>query len=123
MRQLTSSQPCSTWANDFNITREQFGVFVGGEWSLAINDCGKWINNVGNGQRYNGTYVVPGGTTPQYAGIGSCQPWDVRAPPRIEPHSPDLQEWENYSNATKAGFMLLAEGHMDAIRVRLDLTT
>ena len=91
-----AAKPCSYWATDFNITQAQFGYYMAGEWSLAckltvpsfskqqtdslltVNDCGKWLNNVGNGQRYEGTYRQPGNSTPQFEGIGSCEPWTVR---------------------------------------------
>ncbi|GAA5890080.1 hypothetical protein JCM5296_004763 [Sporobolomyces johnsonii] len=94
--------PCNYWAENMNISTNTFGVTIGGEWSLAINDCGKWLNNVGNGQRYNGTYYVPGNTTaPEYAGVGSCEPWN---------------DWPSWSDATKAGLKMVAEAHMDALR-------
>lgn len=47
--------------------------------SHTVNDCGKWLNNVGNGQRYDGTYYTPGNTTaPTFAAVGDCAPWNVR---------------------------------------------
>lgn len=86
-----------------NISTNSFGLTIGGEWSLAsalpphvvppslpvlsnvlmislrtVNDCGKWLNNVGNGQRYDGTYYTPGNTTaPAFAAVGSCDEWNV----------------------------------------------
>lgn len=46
--------------------------------SMTVNDCGKWLNNVGNGQRYDGTYFVPGNTTaPAFQAVGSCTEWNV----------------------------------------------
>lgn len=50
---------------------------MAGEWSLAINDCGKWVNNIGNGQRFDGTYFNPDGGL-AFAGVGSCDVWNVR---------------------------------------------
>lgn len=47
--------------------------------TLPVNDCGKWVNNVGNGARYDGTYRLPGTTNPQYAGVGECTSWNVRS--------------------------------------------
>ena len=43
----------------------------------AVNDCGKWINNVGNGQRFDGTYYEPGTSRLQYDAVGSCDVWNV----------------------------------------------
>jgi hypothetical protein len=34
-------QPCLKWAADFNRTFSTFGIPVSGEFSLAINDCGR----------------------------------------------------------------------------------
>lgn len=97
---MPAPQPCNYWAENMNISTNTFGVTMGGEWSLAstsfssltfhsspsqltslaraVNDCGKWINNVGNGYRYDGTYYVPGNTTaPAFKSVGSCDPWNV----------------------------------------------
>ncbi|BGP04006.1 hypothetical protein NBRC10513v2_007747 [Rhodotorula toruloides] len=97
-----ASLPCNYWAQNMNISTNTFGVTMGGEWSLAINDCGKWINNVGNGYRYDGTYYVPGNTTaPAFKSVGSCDPWN---------------DWTTWSADTKNGLRLVAEAHMDALR-------
>ena len=49
------------------------------ERTLAVNDCGKWLNNVGNGNRYDGTYYIPGqpAIKPEFNAVGSCEPWNV----------------------------------------------
>ncbi|KAK4689279.1 glucan 1,3-beta-glucosidase, partial [Tremellales sp. Uapishka_1] len=67
-----AQQPCNYWAVSTNTSSEQWGVNVAGEWSSAQNDCGLWVNNVGQGSRYDGTYL------PSYAGkgIGSCADWN-----------------------------------------------
>ncbi|GAA5941415.1 glycoside hydrolase family 5 protein [Sporobolomyces koalae] len=94
--------PCNYWAENMNTSTNTFGLTIGGEWSLAINDCGKWLNNVGNGQRYDGTYYVPGNTTaPAFAAVGSCDEWN---------------DWENWNSTVKGGLKLVAEAHMDALR-------
>ncbi|KAI0785873.1 glycoside hydrolase superfamily [Abortiporus biennis] len=36
------------WGSGFNTSRTAFGVTVGGEWSLAMNDCGLFVNGVTN---------------------------------------------------------------------------
>ncbi|POW19432.1 hypothetical protein PSHT_04704 [Puccinia striiformis] len=60
----------------FNQTNTDFGFNFAGEYSLAVNDCGLWLNNVGVGSRYDGTY--PTATSPDtvhFPMIGSCDPW------------------------------------------------
>ncbi|KAL8279683.1 hypothetical protein RQP46_007996 [Phenoliferia psychrophenolica] len=99
-----SAKPCAYWASKFNTSAEQFGLSMGGEWSLAVNDCGKWLNNVGNGARYDGTYYIPGNVTaPAFVGYGagSCDPWN---------------DWESWTNATKQGLQAVVRGHMDALQ-------
>ncbi|KDE06629.1 hypothetical protein MVLG_03124 [Microbotryum lychnidis-dioicae p1A1 Lamole] len=98
-----AAKPCMYWADKMNVTTQQFGLAIAGEWSLAINDCGKWLNNVGNGNRYNGTYYLPNteAMTPRFAGVGSCDVWN------------DYTRW---NQTIKDGFRLVATGHMDAFR-------
>ncbi|KAL8292058.1 hypothetical protein RQP46_001524 [Phenoliferia psychrophenolica] len=96
-----ASKPCSWWSEAMNASTLGFGLTIAGEWSVAINDCGKWINNVGNGQRYDGTYITPGETTVAYDAVGSCDSWDA---------------WWDYTPAIKAGLKNVAEAHMDSLR-------
>ncbi|KAK4047108.1 hypothetical protein OIO90_006310 [Microbotryomycetes sp. JL221] len=96
-----ASKPCTYWAEKMNLTTAQFGLSIAAEWSLAVNDCGKWLNNVGNGQRYAGTYITPGTSTRPFEGVGSCE------------------EWTNYpawTDERKQGLMQVAMAHMDAFR-------
>ncbi|KAI5479242.1 glycoside hydrolase family 61 protein [Pseudohyphozyma bogoriensis] len=95
-----ATKPCQYWGAIYNQSSVEFGITVAGEWSLAVNDCGKWLNNVGNGYRYNGTYYIPGNTTaPVYAGIGSCDQWN---------------NWDTWTSDTKNGFQQIAQSHQDA---------
>lgn len=55
-----ATRPCNYWGAGFNSSMRNFGLTVSGEWCLAINDCGQYLNNVGNGARYDGTYIAPG---------------------------------------------------------------
>ncbi|KZT57138.1 glycoside hydrolase family 5 protein [Calocera cornea HHB12733] len=61
--------PCTGWGPELNASMDAFGFSAAGEWSAAVNDCGKWVNGVGLGTRYEGTY--PGSTTV----IGNCSAW------------------------------------------------
>lgn len=55
-----AARPCTYWGPGYNASMQNFGLTVSGEWCLAINDCGQYLNNVGNGARYDGTYIAPG---------------------------------------------------------------
>jgi len=109
MPERTRTQPCQYWSTNMNISTNTFGLTMGGEWSLAsassspslslslpprpgptadgppslratVNDCGKWLNNVGNGERFEGTYYIPGNTTAPsdlFPRVGDCAPWRV----------------------------------------------
>ncbi|KAJ8089621.1 hypothetical protein PM082_014879 [Marasmius tenuissimus] len=61
--------PCRVWGREFNQSMYDFGLTIGGGWSLAVNDCGLWLNGVGKGTRYEGTF--PGGGER----VGSCERW------------------------------------------------
>ncbi|KAI8443758.1 glucan 1,3-beta-glucosidase [Phakopsora pachyrhizi] len=71
-----SFKPCAYWAKSFNQTNTEFGFNFAGEYSLAINDCGLWLNNIGVGSRYDGTY--PNSTAPDlknFPAVGTCDFW------------------------------------------------
>ncbi|GAA5828566.1 hypothetical protein JCM11251_000853 [Rhodosporidiobolus azoricus] len=96
--------PCNYWAQNMNISTNEFGLTIGAEWSLAINDCGKWLNNVGNGERYEGTYYIPNNLTAPdatYPRVGDCTPW---------------RDYTTWNSTTIDGLRLVAEAHMDALR-------
>jgi aryl-phospho-beta-D-glucosidase BglC (GH1 family) len=76
------------WGGGTNDTQSGYGIVVGGEWSLAINDCGLWVNGVG--------------TTPNYAtAYGSCA---------------DFDQWMNYNDTMKQGLYNYAVGQMDSLQ-------
>jgi len=41
-------QPCDNWASNTNTSFTSFGVYTAGEWSLAHNNCGLFVNGVTN---------------------------------------------------------------------------
>ncbi|WAQ85468.1 hypothetical protein PtA15_6A96 [Puccinia triticina] len=97
---VNATRPCNAWAARSNQTMEGFGLTMSGEWSLAINDCGLYVNNVGWGQRYEGTY--PNATRPdrRFPKVGSCDEWL------------DHRKW---SEAQKKGFAETALASQDAL--------
>ncbi|KAJ1026272.1 hypothetical protein NDA16_002359 [Ustilago loliicola] len=52
-------KPCQQYTPLLDNARSNMGVSMGGEMSLAINDCGLFVNGVGDGSRYDGTYSGP----------------------------------------------------------------
>jgi len=89
--------PCSDWAAEVNTSMTAFGMTTAGEFSNAVTDCGLWVNGVGLGTRYEGTYTP--GTWPV---IGSCSSWT---------------DWQNWDATMKAGIMQFALASMDALQV------
>lgn len=80
------STACS-WGGGTNDSQSSFGLIMGGEWSLAINDCGKWLDGVGG--------------VSNYGKLASCDQWDL---------------WMDYSDETKADMMGYAQANMDALQ-------
>jgi len=94
------SLPCSLWAAEVNTSWSQFGVTTAGEWSLAINDCGLYVNGVNQGTRYEGTLA---GYTGSIGNItGGCNYWN---------------DWQSWTPEMKSDFEQLALSTMDALQV------
>lgn len=79
-----------------NDSMNAFGLTGAGEFSLASNDCGLWVNGVFNGSRYDGTY--PG---PAPNGVGSCDQWN---------------DWQSWDSSTKTALKNFALTSMDALQ-------
>lgn len=78
-----------------NNSLNNFGITAAGEFSLAINDCGKWVNGVNLGTRYEGEF--PGFSNR----IGDCVDWT---------------DWTKWNQDTKDGLMQFALSSMDALQ-------
>ncbi|KAG0152493.1 hypothetical protein CROQUDRAFT_667334 [Cronartium quercuum f. sp. fusiforme G11] len=96
-----SAKPCQQWAPLFNKTMAGFGLNIGGEFSLAVNDCGLFVNNVGFGTRWEGTYPTPATADSQFKKMGTCDQWL------------DHRLW---SAATKSAFADFAQTQQDSMR-------
>lgn len=92
-----SRTPCQWWAEGTNRTSNQFGVNSAGEWSAASNDCGQWVNRVGAGSRYDGTF--DGYTGPR--GALTCAFWN---------------DWTQWDQATKDNLRHFVMAEMDALQ-------
>ncbi|CAG7853930.1 Probable glucan 1,3-beta-glucosidase D; AltName: Full=Exo-1,3-beta-glucanase D [Serendipita indica DSM 11827] len=88
------STPCSTWGGLVSASLTNFGMTTAGEWSNAINDCGLYVNAVGRGTRYEGTFETTAVT-------GSCDEWI---------------NYETWTQPTKDAFREFALSSMDALQ-------
>ncbi|KAA1471083.1 exo-beta-1,3-glucanase [Dentipellis sp. KUC8613] len=88
--------PCDAWGAQMNASMGSFGLTAAGEFSNAVTDCGLYVNGVGLGTRYEGTYT-PG----NWPAIGSCQPWT---------------DWQNWNQAMKNDIKSFALASMDALQ-------
>lgn len=88
--------PCSDWGSMMNTSMGAFGLTAAGEFSNAVTDCGLYVNGVGLGTRYEGTYTP--GTWPV---VGNCTPWT---------------DWQNWDSTMKSGIEQFALASMDALQ-------
>ncbi|KAJ7090300.1 exo-beta-1,3-glucanase [Mycena belliarum] len=92
------TRPCDSWGGQFNSTMKNFGFVVAGEFSNAVTDCGLYVNGVGQGVRYEGTYTSDG-------------PW-----PKLGNCASDWLDYPNWDAATKKAYMTFALASMDALQ-------
>lgn len=97
---VRANAPCTAWAANQNSSMSDYGLTMGGEWSLALNDCGLYVNGLGLGTRFEGTY--PGG----YPKVGDCEEWT------------DYTQW---STTWKKQMQSFALSTMDALQVHFGL--
>ncbi|KAI0054166.1 glycoside hydrolase family 5 protein [Auriscalpium vulgare] len=91
------NKPCTAWGGAMNDSMTAFGFTAAGEFSNAINDCGTFVNGVGQGTRYEGTYAT-GGPWPK---IGSCDSWI---------------NWQSWDATMKNNIQSFALSSMDALQ-------
>ncbi|KAG9033592.1 hypothetical protein FS837_002421 [Tulasnella sp. UAMH 9824] len=88
------NKPCTQWASGVNSSWNNFGFTLAGEFSLGVNDCGRWINGVGQGTRWEGTYQGGDGTN------GDCTEWN---------------DYASWTQDRKDSFKTLAMNSFDAL--------
>jgi glucan 1,3-beta-glucosidase len=78
---------CSSWypmLKEINTTTSGWGPTICGEWSQADTDCAQFVNNVGRGTRWEGTYATDTDTLKAYcptASEGTCSCADANMDP------------------------------------------
>ncbi|SCV67159.1 BQ2448_5805 [Microbotryum intermedium] len=96
---VQSIKPCVNWMRHFNRTMRSFGISMVAEWSIATNDCGRFVNGVHVGTRFEGTYGDP--NIPAAAEPGACEFWE------------DSTRWDAQM---KLDLQDIALAHMDAFQ-------
>uniref|UniRef100_A0A0W0FBP2 glucan 1,3-beta-glucosidase n=1 Tax=Moniliophthora roreri TaxID=221103 RepID=A0A0W0FBP2_MONRR len=84
------------WGAEVNKSMADFGLTTAGEFSNAINDCGLWLNGVGLGTRYDGSW-----TPNPLPKVGDCSKW---------------LDYTKFDGATKQELMQFAMASMDALQ-------
>lgn len=92
-----ATEPCTAWGKTINDSMTSFGMTTAGEFSNAVTDCGLYLNNVGAGTRYEGTYTSGG----PYPSQGSCTPWT---------------DWQSWDQTMKDSIKSFALASMDALQ-------
>lgn len=59
-RDMQAEFPCTAWKKDITQAVNLTGPIMVGEFSVATNDCAKYLNGVGLGARYDGTLPQDG---------------------------------------------------------------
>ncbi|EIN07519.1 glycoside hydrolase family 5 protein [Punctularia strigosozonata HHB-11173 SS5] len=89
-----TTRPCDAWGAQMNTSMDAFGMTGAGEWSNAVTDCGKWVNGVNLGTRYEGSYAG-------FPAVGSCDPWT---------------DWQTWDDDFKSSMEQYAMASMDALQ-------
>lgn len=79
--------------------KSEYHWTVAGEWSAALTDCAKWLNGVGIGARYDGTYYKDG-TGSSY--VGSCD---------------GINDFSSWSQTLKDNYRKYIEAQLDAFEL------
>ncbi|KAH8922479.1 glycoside hydrolase family 5 protein [Atractiella rhizophila] len=96
---IQASRACEKYGVAYNDSMRDFGFSFCGEWSLAVNDCGMYLNGVTQGARYEGSYAY--GNEESYDPIGSCKEWN---------------EYWNWSPERRQGLKQVAQAFMSSTR-------
>ncbi|KAJ6134962.1 hypothetical protein N7512_000122 [Penicillium capsulatum] len=98
---------CDSWRpmlKKINSTSSGWGPTICGEWSQADTDCAKYLNNVGRGTRWEGTYDT--GSSTEYCPTADDGPSCSCTKANEEPSS--------FSDAYKKLLLIYAEAQMSA---------
>ncbi|KAJ5362134.1 hypothetical protein N7541_002978 [Penicillium brevicompactum] len=102
---------CNNWytmIQEINVTSSGWGPTMCGEWSQADTDCAQYVNNVGRGTRWEGTYDTKDSTAYcPTADDGTCS----CAKTQVDP--------SEYSDTYKSFLQTYAEAQMSAFETAM----
>lgn len=98
-RKLQAEFPCTTWRKDLKESKMNAGPTMVGEFSLATNDCGKYLNGVGLGARYDGTLLLDGVPTTPVCPTCTCE---------------GVDDWKTWTPEYKDFLLKFLENQMDS---------
>ncbi|ORX50120.1 glycoside hydrolase [Hesseltinella vesiculosa] len=90
--------PCTGWLPDLSKSMNETGPIMVGEFSVATNDCGKFLNGVGLGTRYEGTLSINGELQKAVCKNCTCP----------------TEDWHKFDKDTKLFLAKFAQRQMDA---------
>ncbi|KAI9254464.1 glycoside hydrolase superfamily [Phascolomyces articulosus] len=99
-REKQSKFPCVAWERDLNNSMRDNGPTMVGEFSVATNDCGKYLNGVRLGTRYEGN-LVDGDTKIDHPVCPGCSCQGV-------------EDWKHWDDDYKKFLLSFVERQMDA---------
>lgn len=98
-RQTQVNFPCQAWKRDLNESNSLTGPTMVGEFSVATNDCGKYLNGMGLGARYDGTLEQEGPTPHPVCPTCTCK---------------GVDDWRKFTDEYKQFLLEFMEKQMDA---------
>ncbi|KAJ5168566.1 glucan 1-3-beta-glucosidase D [Penicillium canariense] len=98
---------CSSWYSmiqSINSTSSGWGPTICGEWSQADTDCAEYLNNVGRGTRWEGSYDTSSSTAYcPTADAGTCSCNNANAD--VADYSAEYKSWlQTYAEAQMSAF-------------------
>ncbi len=94
--------PCTSWRTDLKEASLNGGPTMVGEFSIATNDCGKYLNGVGLGARYDGTLDQEGAPTEAVCPTCTCK---------------GVDDWKTWTTEYKQFLLKFMEMQMDSYEV------
>lgn len=98
-RHLQAEFPCTAWKDDISKANKNAGPTMVGEFSVATNDCAKYLNGVGLGSRFDGTLDQPGAPNEPVCDTCSCK---------------GVDDWKQFTPEYKSFLLQFMEKQMDA---------